>query len=139
MGVSLDELVGLGLILYVLASAVLGVLRRGGGSRPVPRSPEEAEAEQTREPRSWEEELEELFERTRRQQEEAWGEEDDRPWIEIEPIPAPEEMAPEPEPPAAPEPWFPREPRVPEGTAPSEAPAAPDERTAPEGWVIREE
>lgn len=130
---SLDELLGLALTLYVLVSIVAGVLR--GGSRTRPSRPEE-ETEGEGLPRSWEEELREIFGDIPRpapgetddghspsspSRDHEAEERDDRPWLEIEPIPPfgipfplppEEEVLPPPEtpppsappPPAAPEP-----------------------------------
>lgn len=97
----MDELLGLALIIYIVASALLGMLRREQ-ARTRPRHPEEAEGDGQPGPwRDWEEELRDLFERTReRQQAEGAAEEpepapaeadDDRPWLEIEPIPLPDQ------------------------------------------------
>lgn len=100
----MDELLGLALIIYVVVSALLGMLRREQ-ARTRPRHPEEAEDDVQPGPwRDWEEELRDLFERTRERQqaEEEAGEaepaapaeaDDDRPWLDIEPIPLPDEWS----------------------------------------------
>lgn len=105
----MDELLGLALIIYVVVSALLGMLRREQ-ARTRPRHPEETEGDVQPGPwRDWEEELRDLFERTRegQQAEEEAAEpepsaptevDDDRPWLDIEPIPLPDEWSVEEEP-----------------------------------------
>lgn len=110
---SLDELLGLLFMLYILGSVLSALLRRDGG-RGTAQGHDEGELT------DWEKELEELF-RRHRESHPSSGERqpaDERPWLEVEPIPpweGPESLPPGQD----------RQPRG-EGAPPSGAPPQPE-------------
>lgn len=144
---SLDELLGLAFTLYILGSVLAALLRRGR-TAPPPRRQGPARGEPGEpwpddgggdgqpwdwEPRSWEEELREIFGERREPEPrevqevppaDAPREVDDRPWLEVEPIP-PLEPASSGPPPFEPPPFEPETVEVPPSWEPEPAGGRP--------------